>query len=244
MKFHTLIGLAGSLMIANEASANYAGLGVQYYTTVNAGGQLRSVYRIYANFTDANDYLTAVAGTPSLGAMVIQDCALFGGLGTGFFNPGGFSSNTAPFQSQIDSNPDLQWGTFATIGVSIADMGSGSPPANPDQTSLSPGFPNFINGNQLVNNNLAWFTPGPVEQGRAGYAGDGDLVLRVLMMQLTVNAGEGVQGTVALAGSTASGNFTIGGQTFICIPGPGAIGLLAMGGLCGFRGRRRANRLL
>lgn len=244
MKLQTLIGLgglAGAMMISNEASASYFGLGVQYYTTVNAGGQLRSVYRIYANFTSANDYLTAVFGSPTAGELTIQNCNTLGtGLGSGFFNPGGFSGNTAPFQSQIDANPDLQWGTFATIGVSIADTGSGVPPANPDETGLSPGFPNFINGNQLVNNNMGWFTPGPVEQGRAGYAGDGDPLLRVLMMQLTVNAGEGVQGTVDVAGVNAgSGSFVIGGQTFVCIPAPGAGALLALAGIAGAGGGRR-----
>ena len=100
----------------------------------------------------------------------------------------------------------------------------------------------FINGNSFTNNNAGWNTLGPVEQGRAGWTGDGDLQLRVFMMQLTVSSTSAVRGTVNIAGvnNTPQGpqSFILAGQTFNFIPSPAASALLAIAGLFGSRRRR------
>src|SRR5436190_4346340 len=118
MKFKSLVMLGGvgtTLIMANEASAVYTGLSVELKTNLAVGGVLRTVYRVYANYTDANDYLTAVAGSPLVGDLVIQSRnAEDSGRGTNFFNPGGASSNTAP---SSPASPNY-WGTYATIGIS------------------------------------------------------------------------------------------------------------------------------
>lgn len=246
MKLNRLTGLGGSaaaLLIANhQASASYLYLQVNLYTTVTAGGQSRDVLRVYAHFDNPNDYLDVIAGSAIIGNMVIQNRnSTDTGPGTGFFNPGGSGSNKAPFQSEIDSNPDLQWGTFATIGVPIADMGSGGSTA-PDWTSLTPGFPTFINGVTYETNNAGWYTPGPMAQGQPGYINSGpDTALDVLIMQLAVNHGECARGTVAVTGISEGTYFNANGQTFECIPAAGGLGALALAAVILPRplGRRR-----
>jgi hypothetical protein len=108
-------------------------------------------------------------------------------------------------------------------------------PDGVDATALTPGFPTFINGNSLVNSNMGWFALGPVPQGFAGYEGDGDASMRVLIMQLAVNAGESVRGTVSVSGATYAGlegvtTFIANGQSF-SVPAPGALALLVWGSL-------------
>jgi MYXO-CTERM domain-containing protein len=244
-----LAGLGGALILSGGADAAYLGLGLTTQTVV-AGGAARQVYRLHAVFNNADDYLTSGAGSAILGDLVIQSRnALDTAAGGNFFNPGGTGGNTAP-SSPASLN---YWGTYVTIGISDVTQALPTPNGSPlDQTSLSPGFPNFIAGNQLVSSNAAWFTAGPQEQGRAGHwsqgaftnsAGNGNLFgFGVQLAQLTVNLGENVRGTVAvgvdLAGGLAGGQ-SIPGQTFnSAIPAPGALALLGLAGLVGARRRR------
>jgi len=234
-----LAGLGGALIMSCEANANYVGLATQLQTTVTVSGVSRSVWRVYAVFSNAQDYVTAIAGSPQTGILTIEnrnsnDTA----LGTGFVNPGA-AGNFAPSASSIKKLPNTQWDTFATIGVAIND---GS-----DQTAGSPGFPTFINGTSLVNNNISWFVPGPVEQGRAGGPNSHAIStgpvtgLGVLIAQLTVNAGQNVRGTVSVSGVNAGDGaaaFTSNGQTFNSFPAPGALALLGLAGVVGSRRRR------
>jgi len=247
MKLCTLTGLGGSaaalLIASNQASASYQYLQTTLYTTVSAGGQSRDVFRIYAHFSNPNDYMTVVAGSPTVGNLVIQNLdSGLANLGSGFFNPGGSSSNKAPYQSQIDSNPDLEWGTFATLGVPIGDMGSG--PSSTDVTSFTPGFPTFINGNTLNTNNAAWYTPGVWPQGQASYINSGpDTDLDVLIMQLAVNQGERVRGTVSVSGFSSGSSFIMNGQTFDSgVPAPGGLGALTLAAFFGSRSLKRRRR--
>jgi len=235
-----LAGLGGALIMSGQASASYVNLSVNLYTTVTVGGVSRDVYRVYANFTLASDHVTAIAGSPIVGNLTIQNTDATGNaLGTGFFNPGGSSSNQAP-SSPASAN---YYGTYATIGISDATQGSGGTPTSPaDETGLSPGFPTFIAGNQLDTNNAAWFTAGPVNQGAASWINSGyDTNLRVQIMQLAVNHGQNVRGTVSISGTTDSplaAPFIFNGQTFNSVPAPGALALLGLAGLVGSRRRR------
>jgi hypothetical protein len=224
------------LVMSSESLAVYTGLSVELHSSVIAGGVPRDVYRVYANFDNPDDHLVWVAGSTLNGPLTIQSRnSDDSGPGTNFFNPGLGAGQVAP---SSPGSPHY-WGTYVTIGISNAlqgDLQKGSPV---DHTTISPGFPNFIAGNELVNSNLAWFTVGPQEQGSAGYLADEDFQLRVQIMQLSVNAGENVRGTVAL-GTVPDGydeyqNFTV--QTFNSIPAPGTLALLALG--AGIRRRRR-----
>lgn len=180
---------------ATETRAAYVGLGTTLHTTVNVNGISRSVFRVYAVFDDPNDYLTSCGGSP---LEILSRNSTDTGPGSNFLNNAG---NFAPTIEQVSANPDAQWDTFATIGIAIN--------GGQDQTSGSPGFPSFINGNAMVGN-IAWLTPGPIEQGRAGgpngvkgtfYWSFTDSFIQgmgILVMQLTVNAGDHVRGTVNL----------------------------------------------
>ena len=242
-----LAGLGGALILSGSADAAYLGVGLTTQTVV-AGGVARQVYRLHAVFNNPDDYLTSGAGSAILGNLVIESRnAADTAAGGNFFNPGGTASNLAP---SSPASPNY-WGTYVTIGVSDATQGTGGTPNSPaDETSLSPGFPNFIAGNAIVSGNAAWFTAGPVEQGRAGHWANGAFfnggsVLNgfgVQLAQLTVNLGENVRGTLAvgvdLAGGVAGGQ-SIPGQTFTsAIPAPGALALLGLAGLVGARRRR------
>jgi hypothetical protein len=233
MKARTIAALVGTLVVSQEASAAYVGLAYELYSVVNVGGP-KEIIHIYAYFTDGNDYVTAIAGSSTIGALKIETRnSTDTGPGGNFYNPGGAGSNLAPYSA----NGMLEWGTFATIGVSFGNQA----PGGTDQTSTSPGFPTFISGNSLTSTNIGWFTPGPVEQGRAGWTGDGDNQLRVLIMQLSINAGDNVQGTVAITGVNAGGTpFFAAGETFdtaFC-PSPASAAILALAGIAAPRRRR------
>lgn len=233
--FYAAAGGVASLIATSSAHATYIGLSAQLYTTVNVGGGLKSVFRLYATFTDANDYLTGLLGSGTVGPLVIKSVMANGVTpGSNFFNPGGTGGNTAPSAGQSGN----LWGTFATIGVSMAEQGSG-PSSAPDQTALSPSFPNFINGNLLSSTNIGWFTPGPKEQGRAGYLGDGDAQLRVMFAQLTVDAGSYALCTVAVNGVHNNGQtFQFAGQ-ILWVPAPAGLAALSLAAISTPRRRRR-----
>ena len=253
MKLATLTGLAAlstTLIASHETNADYMGIGTRIHTHVNVDGAWRTVHRIYAVFSDPNDYLTAGAGSDQLGALSIQSRdALDTGPGSNFYNPGG-STIAGQVAPSSPSSPNY-WGTYVTIGISDltqAPTVNGSPV---DSTSLSPGFPTFINGNQITNSNMAWFTPGPAEQGRAGtglydYFFNGVFGFTqgwgVQLMQLTVNLGDHVKGTLAVGVSLAEGpegGQVIPNQTFgNWIPAPSAFGAFVLAGMFGPRRRR------
>ena len=201
----------GALILANEASANYVGLSVELHAVVTIGGTQRAVYRVYAVFSNPDDYLLAIAGSPQGGALVIQNRnATNNAFGSGFVNPVG-GGNFAPYVDTIKKLPNAQWDTFATVGVAIND--------GTDQTAGSPGMPVFISGAQLVSNSISWFTSGPMEQGRAGGPNSHPIGggLGILLTQLTVKYGENVRGTVSVSGINAGDGpavFTANAQTF------------------------------
>jgi hypothetical protein len=247
-----LAGLGGALIMTTSASASYQGLSVVSSLGAPLG---RITYRVYANFSDANDYLTVVNGSPTGSTMTIQSTLLNGtGVGSAFFNPvtsHGTAPNavevfggTDPSTNPILPVPNAAFDTFFTIGVGAGQSGTGAGGAN--DTGQSPTMPNnFITGTSISLNNDGWFTAGPVEQGRAGWLGDGDAQLRVLMMQLTVSSTSGVAGTVNIAGVNNTGlaggtSFVLSNQTFtsFVVPGPGAMALLGIAGLVGSRRRR------
>lgn len=227
-----------ALIIGSHAYASYQGVTVTLHTSVTTPGGDMSVYRVYALFTDPGDYLIAVAGSPTIGNLVIRNLnANASGLGAGFYNPAG--TNREPVLQPGDPE-EFQWETFVTIGGPYFD---GAYP-----TSLSPGFPSFINGTELNTNNAGWYqtfhTLGTAGNGVLNPSGAHPGMWGVTMMQLTVNAGEHVAGTVAVTGVNAiplagATTFQTGAdQTFSSFPAPGGLAVLALAGVMGSRGRR------
>jgi uncharacterized protein (TIGR03382 family) len=237
--------------MTQAASANYTGLSV--VSSLGAANG-RITYRVYANFTDAQDYVTVVYGNAASHMQIQSRTTSDSGVGGAFFNPA--NTNTAPTAVQVfggvDANTNViapvvgaAFETFCTIGVA----NSGQAVGGSDQTATAPNSPAwlpFLTNTTFDSANAGWFTAGPVEQGRAGYTGDQDLGLRVLIMQLTVTSTSAVKGTVnvgginnvALAGQQS---FDLSGQTFrggFIIPAPGAMALLGLAGLVGSRRRR------
>jgi hypothetical protein len=166
------------------AFAGFSGLQLERFATVTTPAGPKTVYRLYATFTNGGDRLIFWGGN-SQHITLIKSTACNNVLAGSFYNPGAGGSS-APYQEEIDASPHVQWDTFATIGVNIGDQGSG-PPRSPDLTTLGLEFPNFININPLVLN--AYVAISSVEDGqnRADYVADGDPPLRVLMAQLTVS---------------------------------------------------------
>lgn len=184
------------LMLVHSTSATAAFLGVTYlpHTQVSTPAGLRQVYRVYALFTNPGDRLVSWGSTVTIPyPTTFRTLACSDVLGSNFYNaPNG---SNAPSQELIDEIPHAQWDTFVTIGVSIADQGSGLDPKSPNVALLSPSFPNFASGNIWTSNNAAVYIAGTgpgTEQGLAGYAGDGDSQLRVLLAQITAMVGDGL----------------------------------------------------
>src|SRR5262245_33039516 len=131
------LGVSSAVILFSTVTANGDFIGLQFvhHATVQTLQGQKKVYRLYAKFSNGGDKLLAWSGSTQHPTLVQTVC------GTNFFNPVGAGTNTAPYQEEIDTNPDVQWGTFATIGVSIGDQGSGDKPAPPDETGLTAGFP-------------------------------------------------------------------------------------------------------
>jgi hypothetical protein len=221
MLFRTIavvtITIALTLISPRPCHATYLGLATQLHTIVDVNGNLRAGYRIYAVFSNANDYLTSVAGSATLGPIVLQSLN---------------AESTAPGGNFFDSASGTP-GNMAT-NASASAIGTFMP-----SDSL------FLTGNSYSNSNIVWFTLGPQEQGRAGGPNgvpllfNGNPAMGVLVMQLAVPAGDNVAGTIAVGVSLAgSGGSTIANQAFtsVLVPGPG---VLALFGFAGMIGRRR-----
>jgi hypothetical protein len=201
---------------APPAVAHFQGLQVVEHATVTVPAGTRKVYRIYAVFSEGSDQLLGW-GNSSAGAPTEIHTGPCGGAA--FFNPAA-GGNTAPSQATIDEIPAAQWDTFATIGVNIADQGVPF-----DGTTLTPGFPTFIAGNQVTLNNTGVAIAPDAEQSRADFAGDGDPELRVLMAQLTTEPDEYPYGTIGFL------QYRSGGQNVI-VTNLTWIGLAAHGRCC------------
>jgi hypothetical protein len=242
-----LAGVGGAMLISSGADASYQGLSVELHTTAMVGQgvgapQLRSVYRVYALFSDPGDILASVAGSPTLGNMTIRSLNALGAAPGGqFINPLGGGA-TSPYYAYVGTQ--IEWDTYVTIGLSNWGDPNGPAYQLEDGTGLSPGFNGLPNSGSFDGNNAGWFTAGPEPQGMAGNGTQFGANWGVLIMQLTVNAGNHVAGTVALSG--VNNNPLAGGttfqtnadQTFNSFPAPGALALLGLAGVVGSRRRR------
>jgi hypothetical protein len=245
---------AAALCAGSNTQAAYLGVGLRMHTAVSINGALRNVIRVYAVFDEDDDFLVAIAGSGRLGPMKFQTLnSTLSGPGGNFVNPVGGGS-TAPSVDLVKALPDVEWDTFATIGMAIND--------GTDGTGMSPGFDQqfggqFIIGNSATVASAAWFTKGPQEQGRAGgpyavegaFSGSGQSPTGlisgkgVLFAQLTINAGNKLGGTIAVVvdnGAGIAGGTVIADQTFYYVPGMPVTGILAAGFVLRSRRVRRS----
>src|SRR5262245_19975190 len=115
MKLRMISALTGAMILSGESQANYLGLG---YTAqaVTVAGVARTVYRIYAAFSNGNDQLTAVGGSVANGAATIKNTDASGlNPGTGFFNAGGLSGPPTTSGGAFTAGPNAEWDTYVTI---------------------------------------------------------------------------------------------------------------------------------
>lgn len=130
MKIKTLtaiVAFGGTLIMNGSAPAAYIGL-VVTSQSVNLGGTVRRVFQVWACFSDPNDYLLGVFGSPTFGTMTIESRnASDTGPGSNFFNPITSHANspsllelnggTDPKTGPIPPVPNAAYDTFATIGI-------------------------------------------------------------------------------------------------------------------------------
>jgi len=219
-----------------SAHADYAGLVTIIEPLGPSPAGPRDVYRVYAQFTNQTDRVDAWYGAADHPFTIENVLADGTSLGTGFTNFGG-SGGTLPPETPGSAR---DWDTWATIGVAYGDEAPGG-----DATSLPNPFPVFINGNSVTSSQgVVTLSPPNAVQGRADFRIQGnDTELRVLLMQLVVNVGQHVKGTINISGEVGGpGNytsFTALDQTFTSIPEPGSLAALLL--LGAFSLRRNAN---
>lgn len=231
---------AGAIMataaFGRSAHAAFVGLTtvLEFPNHTTPVGQ-RDVYHVFAEFTSPTDRVNSWFGTaqdPFVIRNVLADGAT---LGSNFTNLGGQGGNLPP------ETPGTvrDWDTFATIGI----RDGSEAPSGIDEAILSVPFPNFISGNS-VTAAASISVPPTAPQGRADYRVlGGDTNMRVLLMQLVVNLGQHVRGTISVTGqaSTPLGvqDYTAINQTFNSVPSPNAVALLGTFLLC-YKRRRRS----
>jgi hypothetical protein len=253
---HTLVGLSACALLAGTASADFVGLSVENATGLFTGGNHfganqanveaawntftqngtdpKTVWRIYADFDNANDFLLNIGifvGSPPLHFNV--QGTVYSQPGTGVLAPdAALLANPATANAAFDS--------FATIGL---DVNNGN-----DQTQWGP-FQMDIHGmfNQTSPLGDYWADQDSwgvnVGDPQSQVVAGGPAGYRVLLAQIVVQDGANISGT--LAGQWGSGSFLAGEvelenfvATFNSIPAPGAVALLLLAGVCTKRRRR------
>ena len=230
MKLSTVVAAAGStLFIAASANAGYDGV---FWTEVDNEGVADRTIDLYVGFDNSLDEINAIAGT------VLNRLSIRVEGGTFYQNT--FGGTTAPNAAFMDPFPSVAYDTFVTIGKWDNDG---------DQTQLSPNFPGFgsseLGGAQDLNNdgqpdgdNLLWFiTPGEAQGVAGNHTSNRVLVARLSAIALAPGGDVDFSGEFSVQGFE-DGDLFSRDVVFSTVPAPGALALLAVGGLLG-RGRRR-----
>jgi hypothetical protein len=238
-----LAGLGGALIMSTAANAAFTGLSVFLEGPGGAGapptGGPRVIYRVYANFDNATDRVNAWGAGSTFGpGSILNVDSVDSGPGTGFTNIGGAGGQIAPYSGGTTRD----WDTYMTVGLLYGAEG----PAGADATSQIPATPVFITNGATswapdpVNGGGVFVTPDDPQGGASYRVSGNDTDHRVLLMQLVVNAGQNVKGTIGVAWQAAGqAGVTVAGQTFTSvIPAPGALALLGLAGMVGARRRR------
>src|SRR5687767_10686837 len=88
-----------------DAGASLLNLHLDHHATVTAGGAVRDVYRVYAEFTQPIDRVNSWGAGGNLGSGGICNILSNGSLGSGFYN------------NDVNPPPCPNWETHGTIGV-------------------------------------------------------------------------------------------------------------------------------
>lgn len=233
VKTLSLLAGAGALMLTSIASASFTGLSIEHHANWSNLGTDYDVYRVYANF-DGSGIVGFWGGAPDYGPFSI---ATKGGSN---FYQSGFAGSALPQQGfNADGSPNALYAAFAddfnhssflTIGVAAGysqqtDIG--------EVFQLTPGFSPSLNGTSVGGIGGVVTNPG----GPNSMSVNG----QVLLAQLTVVAGEGINGeNITLSGQANGESFEATGLSFstVVVPAPGALALLGIAGLVGTRRRR------
>lgn len=238
---------AGVVLLAGaHARGAYTGLSVELHTTITVSGELRDVFRVYANFDDPNNAVFWFGASGSDAPMALTNFG-WDSAGSGFFNAP-LGSSMAPTEYMINVSPATQWDSYFTIGAWVQDdapggqagylpypvgLPGGNGPSDSQYSTIGSVLSIDVDSGVLpVTSTGGW--------NDATYGGG----LKVGLMQLTVNAGEGIAGTLAVTWrpTTDPGamTFTAPFQTFFvpatAPPAPGPLGLIV---LAAARGHRR-----
>lgn len=220
-----LAGLGGALIMCSSADAAFTGLSTQSYNTT-IGGNARTIWRVYANFTSPTEGTSSIGPIGTAMTLQAQDAnGVVGGGGAAFFAGG---NPSPPSQYDIDGNPAAAHRSFYTIGLTIQDQNP-NPALYPLLNVAMPA----ISGNTVTaaQDSGATTTTPDAPFALAGWSGQN----RVLILQLQVQAGNHVKGTIGL---NTVGSEAVITATFNSIPAPGALALLGLAGLVGSRRRR------
>jgi len=224
MKTTVLAGLAGSLVIAGAASAQFIGWGANTYLVDANGAQVSdpfdgvySVLDLYATFESSTIVVNVFNMSVVSSANFVQNDAFGPSWSPNQFVPG-------------IGNPLTD--SFVTIGGA---PGSLSAPTN--TTNFDPSF--ATTANSVTG---GWFNGNPPNQ-QGATAGAGGFAFATWVGRFVIDAPGGGDGlaTLAVSGSmTASFGNAFDSQTFkfAAIPAPGALALLGLAGLAGTRRRR------
>ena len=219
MKMKALCALGATLAAATAANAAYTGLSYEAVADANwtaNGFTGLTAWRIYANFSDPADMLIAVFGSPANPMTITSTDGLF-------HNDGTFDSLTAPVD--YTGSPFFlwsnQWDTYVTIGTT--DNAG-------DATGLTPNFAAEVGdlAGDFTTDNASWYITPVDPQGIAGADG------RVLLAQFVVAEGQNVEGWISLQDGSGAQHL----DQYFYTPAPGALALLGLAGLAGYRRRR------
>ncbi len=240
MKFSALSILAGAgvpLILSGTAGAGFVGI-TSSSKLGTYKGQTVCACNIFALFDrPGQDRFLSVDGTPN-SPMAFEVLG-----GTFFQHPLG--GDTAPNAALVAAFPSLAFDTFVTIGVKKVGAPGGQPG---DSLVLTPGWPGF-EPNFLGGNNIGWAVTQVMPQSdpfNPDFVNGNGAVLIGQFATLNPHPGGAVAGMFRIL--VISNN--VGTQINIpflhhdffpkCIPGSGALGLLATAGLLGKRRRRGA----
>ena len=200
-----LWGLGACLLLAGPAPAAFTGISVD--TQPNEFGIL--TYRVYAEFTDPDDRLHSVYGTPE----APLEIEVVGGV---FFQHA-FGTDRPPSQALIEVFPSLAFDTFVTIGLSQVD--------GTDLMMLMPGWPGFGASHLDLTDNGWFVTPGQLQ-------GVPDVNGRVLLGQFSTTDGGAFFGRFTIQ-AVSDGMPIIAGVGFCSDPGPCFTGDLNLDNMIG-----------
>ena len=245
---NALIFAAGAAVIATSAAtADISGIRGQdtlrYYgedgsTETDLAGASYAVMDLYIQFNGANTDGFDNADSHMLSAFNVNFVSDFGnfyqndltGMGSGDF----VGSWKPSFSFDIPGTANSAIDSFITIGGGVGSQ------AATNVTTPDPNLGAGLNGD-LFNENVGWFLNPPTSTQGDVLGSDYEVWIgrfTVTGDQARANASFDVAGTIGYNYGSGTGSFNADiGDSFTYVPGPGALALIGLGGLCARRRR-------